>query len=293
MQSVFAAIVDYAGLFPPASCGMDEAVANYARYRDGDDRWMLGRFVVAASRLESLGESVEAQGVGTDPATPWGLSVVLGAHLPNEIGHLEAFAAAHGHLGLRVEAVEARVGSPGEAGVVGRALADHGERFLEVPHQASYGDLARAIADVGAFAKIRTGGTTPDAFPTPVQLTRFLMAVTRLGLPFKATAGLHHPWRGEYPLTYDASSARHVMYGFVNLLMATALLRGGGDGETAQAILEEDDPSAFQLDGDGLTWRGHRVSHADLVATRLEGFRGFGSCSFREPVDELAAGAGR
>lgn len=290
MQSVFNAIVDYAGLFPPASCGMEEAVANYARYRASEDRWMLGRFVVAASRLDELAAAVATTGIVLDPAAPWGLSVVVGAHLPNERARLDAFAHTHGGSGLVVEAVEARVGSAGEAGVVGAALADVGERYLEVPHQTSYGDLIQAIAEVGAFAKIRTGGTTPEAFPSPLVLTRFLMAVTRIGLPFKATAGLHHPWRGSYPLTYDAESPRHPMYGFVNLLMATAVLRAGGDGETAQAILEESDPAAFRRTDDSIAWRDQVVTRDQLVATRLEGFRGFGSCSFREPVDELAAG---
>jgi hypothetical protein len=292
MQAAFTAIIDYAGLFPPAGCGMDEAVANYASYRRSGDAWMLGRFVLAASRLGELADSVTRQGVAVDPDRPWGLSVVLGAHLPQERERLAAFAASHGGQGLAIEAVEARVGSPGEAEVVGAALAGAGDRFLEVPHQSSYGDLARAIASTGSYAKIRTGGTTPDAFPSSMQLTRFLIAVTRIGLPFKATAGLHHAWRGEYPLTYAEDSERHDMFGFVNLLMATAVLRAGGDGETAQAILEEADPGAFQRSADGLGWRDQRVTLDDLAAARLEGFRGFGSCSFREPVDELAAEVG-
>lgn len=292
MQPAFTAIVDYAGLFPPASCGMEEAVVNYAGYRTSEDRWMLGRFVVAASRLEELAAAVASRGIALDAAAPWGLSVVLGAHLPNELARIDAFARLHAGKGLAVEAVEAKVGSPGEAGVTGSALAGIAERYLEVPHQTSYGDLVQAIADVGAFAKIRTGGTSPEAFPSPLVLTRFLMAVTRIGLPFKATAGLHHPWRGSYPLTYDADSDRHPMYGFVNLLMATAVLRAGGDGETAQAILEESDPAAFRRTEDTLAWRDEVVTREQLVATRVEGFRGFGSCSFREPVDELAAGVG-
>ncbi len=292
MQSAFAAIVDYAGLFPPASSGMEEAVANYASYRHGPDRWMLGRFVVAASRLPELTEAVAALDSPPDATDRWGLSVVLGAHLPHEVERVQQFTASVGGLGLGVEAVEAKVSTPGEATVTGAALATLGETYLEVPHQSSYGELAQAIAGAGAFAKIRTGGTTPDAFPTAQQLTRFLIAVTRIRLPFKATAGLHHPWRGRYRLTYASDSPQHLMFGFVNLLMATAVLRAGGDGETAQAILEEDDPDAFVRSADALAWRDERVSLADLTAARLEGFRGFGSCSFREPVDELSQGVG-
>lgn len=290
MQPVFATIVDYAGLFPPASCGMDEAVRQYATYRDGPDHWMLGRFVVAAGRLEELGATVIAEGVMPTAARPWGLSVVLGAHLPQEVGRLEAFRAEHGGDGLVIEAVEARVGSAGEAEVVAAQLEGWGDRFLEVPHLSSYGDLVQAISRAGAFAKIRTGGTTPEAFPTPLELTRFLIAVVRSRLPFKATAGLHHPWRGSYRLTYAPDAAQHAMYGFVNLLVATAALRDGADGEVAQAILEDGEPTAFAITDAGIRWREMEFSREALEATRLEGFRGFGSCSFREPVDELALG---
>ncbi len=258
MQPAFTAIVDYAGLFPPASCGMAEAVANYAEYRHGPDRWMLGRFVVAASRLGELTEAVAALPTPPTSGDRWGLSVVVGAHLPHELERIHEFTAGIGDLGLAIEAVEAKIGSPGEAGVSGAALASLGEVFLEVPHQSNYAELAQAIQQAGAFAKIRTGGTTADAFPTAIQLTRFLIAVTRIRLPFKATAGLHHPWRGRYRLSYAADAERHTMFGFVNLLMATAVLRAGGDGETAQAILEEERAGGLRARGrrDPLARRG-------------------------------------
>ena len=44
-------LVDYAGLFPPASLDMMSAVRRYRQYLTGEDRWSLGRFVVPAARL--------------------------------------------------------------------------------------------------------------------------------------------------------------------------------------------------------------------------------------------------
>jgi hypothetical protein len=55
--------------------------------------------------------------------------------------------------------------------------------------------------DAGAFAKARTGGVTPDLFPSPARLMDFLRAALDEEVRFKATAGLHHPLRGSYPLT--------------------------------------------------------------------------------------------
>ena len=54
-------LIDYAGLFPPAALAMDDAVGRYARPTGaGRDAWMLGRFIVPASRL---GEFEQRRGV--------------------------------------------------------------------------------------------------------------------------------------------------------------------------------------------------------------------------------------
>jgi hypothetical protein len=289
MHPAFDAIVDYAGLFPPASCSMDEAVANFAAYRAGPDRAMLGRFVVAASRLREFGETVTMQGRFPGREAPWPLSVVFGANHPDELSRIADFEAAFELHGLAVEAIEARVATPGEISMVVERLPSEWEWYFELPHVDDYDALVQEIKLTGGAAKIRTGGTTPETFPTPGQLARFLAAVTRHGVPFKATAGLHHPWRGMYPLTYAADSAQYLMYGFMNVLFATALLQRGGDLETAQAVLEESDPGAFARGAGAITWRGHRMSLEMLATARADGFRGFGSCSFREPVDGLHA----
>src|SRR5271154_2009055 len=53
-------LIDYAGLFPPASCGMATAVANYEAYLRSEDAWMLGRFIVPVARLGEVEQAVGA-----------------------------------------------------------------------------------------------------------------------------------------------------------------------------------------------------------------------------------------
>src|SRR5258708_14436810 len=50
-QALFAHLIDYAGLFPPAALPMADAVRNYDAYRRGEHAWMLGRFVVPVAKM--------------------------------------------------------------------------------------------------------------------------------------------------------------------------------------------------------------------------------------------------
>ena len=51
LHALLEGLVDYAGLFPPAALSMEQAVRNYARYRESEHAWMLGRFVVTLDRV--------------------------------------------------------------------------------------------------------------------------------------------------------------------------------------------------------------------------------------------------
>jgi hypothetical protein len=66
LQTLLAGLIDYAGLFPPASLSMEQALANYARYRAGEHAWMLGRFVVPAARAAEVPSDVPTSVIGVD-----------------------------------------------------------------------------------------------------------------------------------------------------------------------------------------------------------------------------------
>src|SRR5690606_19737062 len=97
MEPVFEGLVEYAGLFPPASRTMAGAVAEYADHLAGPDQRALGRFVVAASRLEELAAAVAALPAPPTSAAPWRLAVVLGTNVRDELRLVEAFAATPRH----------------------------------------------------------------------------------------------------------------------------------------------------------------------------------------------------
>ena len=278
-----AGAIDYAGLFPPAARPMAEAVRNYAAYRSGAHAWMLGRFVVPAARLEELAAAFAA--LPDAGGTPWPVSVIARA---SDAATLAAFNARYGAR-LRIDMVE--VPRVTVADVDGLAvLTPAYDVYAEIDAAGDPAPVIAACARCGVGAKIRTGGVTPEAFPTPDQVARFMRACHDAGVRFKATAGLHHAWRAEYPLTYEPDAVRGTMFGFAGVLLAAAAAASGADDHELARIL------AAGGDGFGITARGAvlpsgRALPPELVAAaRQTGLRSFGSCSFEEPVAELTAG---
>jgi hypothetical protein len=293
IDALLSGLVDYAGLFPPASENMRTAVENYAAYRDGADSAALGRFIIPLARLGELEDEardVLPRGVRS---APWKISVLVAGDLRTASEEMLGFnkrhsaGAAEGHAVIDV--VELKTTDATDIERQRAALPTVFTTYFEIPVAANMSSLAATVASVGARAKIRTGGVTPDAFPSSREITDFMAACHRHSVPFKATAGLHHPVRGHYRLTYDAGSATGFMFGFLNVFIAAAVVQSGERIEVARAVLEESDPAAFAFTDDLITWREMRLEVDQIVALRSRFAISFGSCSFREPLDELAA----
>lgn len=226
-RAALSALIDHAPLFPPASLPMPEALEEDRRARADDHAWMLNRLVWPSSRLGELEDEERA------------LSVLLDDDYRGD---------------RRAEAVETRW----EAGL-GRLA---GEAYVELPLGEGVAEKIATLAKRGLRAKVRCGGAQ---VPSIEQLGDFLSACREAEVPFKATAGLHHPL---------ADETRH---GFLNVLAACAF----GDA----AALAED----VELTRDALRWRDREAGAGELASVRREQFVAVGSCSFFEPVDELKA----
>jgi hypothetical protein len=251
-RPLFAGLIDHAALFPPASMSVADAVAEDRRARSSPHAWMLGRFVCAASKLAALGGEM-----------PWhaapGLSVVLDG------GGLAAVQAA-ARAGAPVEAVEV---PPGTAAPPGRPWPAYVELTPSGPVEEAVADAAAA----GSRIKLRCGG---ERVPSVERVARVVAACRDAGCLFKATAGLHHPIR------------RAGEHGFLNLLAAAAFAHArGADVPDLEWLLGEERRDAFVVGSEGLSVHGARLDAGEIAAARERLFTGFGSCSWREPVDDL------
>jgi hypothetical protein len=286
-RAVLEGLVDYAGLFPPAGLGMAETVLNFARYQRRDDHWALGRLVVPAGRLEEFETALAGLGESDRLGTRWPLTVLLGADYHADLERVATFGERHAHDGPAVLSLEAKAGSPAAVAELRAAVPERYELFLELPLEADLPGLGRAARAAGVMAKVRTGGIRAAEIPAPEAVLAFLAACAAERLPFKATAGLHHPLRGPAPLTYLPGCDTAVLFGYLNVLAAAAALWYRRSSAEAAQWLLADDRREFLLDSEGLGLGTLRLGTAELAATRRGFMRSIGSCSFTEPLDEI------
>jgi hypothetical protein len=310
-------IIDYAGLFPPATLDLEPAASNYLRYRGEEHAWMMGRFIITAGRLPDLAA------IGRDLPFPEGLPinlcVILGGDETTEAAIRRArddvetvrstVSASGGKLlpdGFEVRFPQQAAGdgswTPFLSGVRA-AIEDAGlrdvELFAEFPQVDDRQNSDRAaIEAVTSFAhefpddgvlrrtgvKLRCGGTEAGAFPPVERIAGVLADCRDHHVPVKFTAGLHHPVRALDP----ALGVKQ--HGFLNVFGAGVLSWALDITRTDLVeVLREEDSGAFRFDGDRFLWRDRAVTAAQVERSRAMFVTAFGSCSFDEPLADLAA----
>lgn len=304
-RAFLAELIDYAGLFPPAELSMDESLARYAEDRTGPESWMLGRFIAPAARLEEIDPAEKRFSEGG----PVRLSV-LGAKPVGDESWDEAFRRSLLIAGEFVDQfakhvvcdrfetplparscsdpdrLERTLISLAEEGLSPHAVVALELPFLSSPESvepATYAIAAanRGIAREGFVVKLRCGGVTPDAFPTVESLASAITTARDASVPFKATAGLHHPFR------HEAEEIPALMFGFMNVFGGAILAAEHHLGADDLAeILDDRDPRAWRLD-EVLGWNSLTASASAIDRARRDVALTFGSCSFDDPRADL------
>lgn len=290
-------LIDYAGLFPPASLDLDAAVETFVRHRSSPQAAALGRFVIPASRLDEFSTlasphlpAVPEFDATDDDPEPWAVSALVSAagdleKVEADLALIEAFNDRHTTVGKGaaiVDTIELKAETGQEIDAILDRLDDEIYPYFELDHRGDVRGAVAAIAGLDGGAKVRTGGITPEAHPTVDELAGFILACHRAEVPFKATAGLHHPVRAHQ------ASVGVVQFGFLNVFVGAALLHAGVvDASTFGEVLAEESADAFEHSTDGLGWRGRMIDVEQLVAARSRFGHSFGSCSFDEPMQDL------
>lgn len=283
IRTLAAGLIDYAGLFPPAALAMKTVVRNYAEYSDKEDSWALGRLIVPVGRLPEFTDAFN-EVCCDERAKAWVLSV-LGSNNPiDDAARIAAFTQG----AALIDTIELKAAGAEDAERLLTGLPEILTAYVEFSLEKT-SEMLPVLARYGARAKIRMGGLTPDSFPSVETVARFAIDCADAQVPFKPTAGLHHPVRGLYRLTYDADSPSGTMHGFVNVFLAAALAWLGKEEDLIVETLQEESPAAFRFTEDTVSWHRNALTGGQIGTMRRDFGTDFGSCSFVEPIEDLKA----
>ena len=282
-RALMAGAVDYAGLFPPAQLPLADALAEYRRALAGADAWMLGRFIVPAVQLPALADAVVRD---AHDGRGWTVSAIVREHMDEDAAAVQAFNQRAARLHVGVDTIECRPSSSDSITWLAKTFSPAFTVHVEVGVGPTAPDDLRVVARHQLRAKVRTGGLALAAFPAPASLVAFIESARDVGVPFKATAGLHHAMRGAYPLSDEVGAQSATMHGFVNVMLATATVGERLATTTAAALLTRTDHSALVFDDERVRWGDVELSIDAIGRMREAQCVSFGACSFREPADE-------
>jgi len=292
IHALMARLIDYAGLFPPAKLDMASTVRNYGDYLVAPDAWMLGRLIVPVARLDEfeVAAITSLRQSAMDESGPWQISALTApagsAELESDLERIAAFNEQHedDEAGLAlIETIELKADSVAAVESAMEQIAGGLRPFFEIAIAGTDPrDMIVSMTAGDCGAKVRTGGVTADLYPSTASLARFIHACAAANVPFKATAGMHHPLR------HRSDTVGADEHGFLNVFLAACLaLTDELRVDDVQALLEERSLDAFDVSDEAIEWRGHRLSDDSIEDVREEFAISFGSCKFDEPRQDL------
>ncbi len=300
-------MIDYAGLFPPASLQLPQAFHNFVFYSQGEFKWMLGKFIIPAKRLGELGNILDDMKIeGIIPISVLGSSgesiTDFNNYFASDLNSVREFISKYGNS-VSVDAFEVRlpselfkldendemldlmIGISAELErVLGKSIPVFFEATLTKDFETEIIRTVETIAalDKGCGYKLRTGGIEASAFPEPEVIAFAIMTCCEFSVPMKCTAGLHHPVR------HYNKEVSTIMHGFLNVFAAGIMAYTNNlDEAELLEVLNEEDPYEFIFTENGFEWNEIEVSNLEIKESR-EGFMlSYGSCSFDEPIEDL------
>jgi len=286
--------IDYAGMFPPCSLALEQAIKNHAQYVRSTDSWVLGGFVLSIGQFDAARQFLSE----FDPLHPLRVAA-LGPKTANADAFLDALEGADAAIRslssnvdlVSISHLEMFLPNEADSALLEEARVILGDlpAFWEAPPERAQQTIAllaehNSNAESATFGfKLRTGGVTADAFPSSGQIAAALVTPATHQLPIKFTAGLHHPIR------QFRDEVKTKMHGFLNVLGAAVLAaEHRWDAHQTATMLEDEDADSFFFTDDFFAWREWKIS-VERLQYRRRFVRSFGSCSFDEPCEDLRA----
>tara|TARA_R110002124_G_scaffold246052_2_gene411147 strand:- start:8597 stop:9589 length:993 start_codon:yes stop_codon:yes gene_type:complete len=319
IQPFLSQILDYAGLYPPASLPLNDAFGEYIKHYQSNEFWMLSKFVAGTNYLSDLVELINAYeespkpflitAVAAQSVSLQGFKQVVVAtkktitnavnksskeiRVPSlEIKLPENLFKAADTTELQ-EAIEYAVNEMTSSPILPYEIFFEisGFAFEQTNIDLIVDMLSNHLAvlaskDLEYFSnigfKIRCGGVEAFQFPPIDYLAHAIHSSVQKKIPLKFTAGLHHPVR------HYNSTVSTKMHGFLNVFGATLLCHHKGLSKAeVRNMLEDENPNNFIFSDAQFIWKDYSIASDEIQLLRSHYVTSFGSCSFDEPVEDL------
>ncbi len=315
LKAFMSEILDYAGLFPPAKLPFEAAFPQYLSLLKDKDSWMLGRFICPSGDVEKMSDFREEINETDAPIRisllireNWNFTEIP-AKLVNEIsGSLHTLQRLE--IPARIEMVECRLSAEGQSDWTIDSIPEVMDQtitawstenlmpaslFLEVERTDSWPKnielLMKGLSNwrrkspehpLNTGFKMRCGGEEASAFPTVEEAAIAIHTCAENQIPFKATAGLHHPVR------HFNKQVATMMHGFFNIFGAALLaFRYRLPWTELVKIISDEDPGNFRFEENVFQWKNLKINTDEMTELRTHRVISFGSCSFEEPREDL------
>lgn len=303
-------IIDYAGLFPPASLNLEESFGNFIKYHSGTHSWMLSKFICPFKKTSELSmlpafrgseqkirlSLLASQSSKTDDFLQVFANDILNfRNLPGEFHNNSTFET----IEIKFPDELIQKGSKNEMQIfldrLTETVKEHFNHrifiFCELPLIGDFTyNMNHAVQAISmhnerfgdAGFKLRTGGTDRSDIPMPEIVVSTIRHSLVQNVTLKFTAGMHHPIR------HHDKNLNAMMHGFINVFGAgiLAFRHTISDRELREMICDENS-SNFVFSEDTFQWREWISDTEEIHGARNRLVLSFGSCSFDEPVEDL------
>ncbi len=304
LKELMSGLIDYAGLFPPASLPLDKAIAEYLYYKKSEYSFPVSRFVVPASSVENLKSickehnvkninlSVLLPEMGFDEKNEKNiflaideLSNIIKSNPFIEVSSYEIKLPKNLSVDTKENLLQSLTKIISKVNKVNESSVIFFEPFVLDDNWKNNIDIACDVIlqnkEKTGF-KLRTGGVTKDAFPHTDIVAYAIKKCSELKIKFKATAGLHHPLR-HYNTTVNSK-----MHGFFNVFLGFLIAEKYSPTlEKIKGIINTESPDKFNFSDDFITFESFVLSLSDIKKIKASYQLSYGSCSIDEPIDDL------
>ncbi len=313
-------LLDYAGLFPPATLSLENSLKNFAEYNHHNQKDWLGKFILPINKIDDTILLLNNQNIFSTLKNKAQLSIILSnsktlseykncaqndllsiKKLINQFGNtidLQSFEILPPNDIFNSENTNLLKNFLNYSTEVLFEFKNKTDFYCELPLSEKLNDYLTEIKKhneninlLKISVKLRTGGVTPQQIPCPKDIAEAILLCAKHKIPLKATAGLH------VPVPNENLQVGAILHGFLNIFSCMLLCydqilsyKNIINIEEMKKIISSYSYKDFKFSETGLQigeTKDRFISNQNMTDLRKSYIKSFGTCSFLEPIEHL------